>query len=288
MLPISKETKSFLIILDSNLKFQSLALVLNLLETQGSGRRILIYYVYDSVDDKLEYRELVNSVYQSFGFSNQIEYLEIKAISNEEADELTKAFSIIEGNPITKTSFLRLFFTNWLPEDIERVIYLDIDVYVNSNLEELFNMTFSTPICAGLNVPSTLAIGDHLVGHESPYFNAGVLLVDVIKWRAMDLEDTFIEIGSRQAYPFLDQDVLNIVFKNKWTRLARQFNYLHLFGSNEHDADYAEFPRIIHFAGSKPWKQSPLTQYVAQYRQNFNRIRKLHGLTTDEINWRDV
>ena len=75
MLPISKETKSFLIILDSNLKFQSLALVLNLLETQGSGRRILIYYVYDSVDDKLEYRELVNSVYQSFGFSNQIEYL---------------------------------------------------------------------------------------------------------------------------------------------------------------------------------------------------------------------
>lgn len=277
------QKNTFLIILDSNLKFQSLALILNLLETQTPGTGILIYYVYDNEDDKFEFRELVNSVYRAFGFMDQVLFLEIKFISNLEADKLTKEFSIIKGNPITRTTFLRLFFTNWLPGAVERIVYLDVDIYVNSNLEDLFSMTFPTPICAELNVPNSLAVGNHLDGHESPYFNSGVLLVDVIKWKAMELEDAFVEIGSRQAYPFLDQDILNIVFKNNWTRLGRQFNYLHLFGSNKFDVHYSEFPSIVHFAGSKPWKQTSLTQYVAQYRKNFNRIRILHGFTTDEI-----
>jgi lipopolysaccharide biosynthesis glycosyltransferase len=101
------------------------------------------------------------------------------------------------------------------------------------------------------------------------------------KWREMKLLDQFIEIGSQRIYPFVDQDILNIVFRNNWTRLGREFNYLHLYGSDENDPSYSDFPSIIHFAGSKPWNETSVTQFVSKYRRNFNKIRPLHKLLMD-------
>jgi lipopolysaccharide biosynthesis glycosyltransferase len=275
------QTHAFLLILDSNLRYQAIALLLNILETQSEGTRIEIFYVYDNEDDLATFVELISSTVRSFGFNNGKELVKVKSISRIEADDATRSFSIIAGNPITRTSFLRLFFTRWLSIDLEKILYLDIDIFINANVEELFEKKFSTPICAELNVPKDLAFGKHLQEYNAPYFNAGVLLVDVVNWKKMNLEGLFVKIGSQQAFPFLDQDILNIVFKNNWTRLGREYNYLHLFDSNEIDPSYAAFPKIVHFAGAKPWKQSLLTQYVGQYRNNFNRIRHLDVFTSD-------
>jgi lipopolysaccharide biosynthesis glycosyltransferase len=278
----NRSKNAILIILDSNLKFQSIALLLNILETQPIGTRIQIFYVYDNESDLSEYIEMVLKTYKHFGFTGQREFLEIKSISTDEADEATKSFSIVEGNPITRTSFLRLFFTRWIPHNVEKILYLDIDIFITSSFNELFALDFSTPICAELSSPAALARGSHLYGHDSPYFNSGVLLINVKKWKAMDLEHKFLEIGSTQCYPFLDQDILNIVFKNNWTRIGRNFNFFHFYDLDEIDASFYTNPNIIHFAGPKPWSQIPITQFVAMYRHNFNRIRKLHDSLLDE------
>lgn len=279
---IAKSVNAILLILDSNLKFQSIALLLNIIETQPNHVQVLILYVYDNEKDRLEYQELINKCLTTFKFENKSKYLEVRFISSEEANTLTKTFEIREGNPITRTAFLRLFFIRWIPHNIEKILYLDIDILVSSSFYELFSLDFTTPICAELNVPATLGRGSHLDGHDSPYFNSGVLLINVEKWKAMDLEEKFLAIGSTQLYPFLDQDILNIVFKNNWTRIGRSFNFLHFYGLDEKDPSYSTNPRIIHFAGSKPWSQTPITQYVALYRHNFNRIRKLHYSLLDE------
>lgn len=275
------QTHAFLLILDSNLRYQAIALLLNILETQSEGTRIEVFYVYDNEADLGTFVELINKMVSSFELNIGEDLVKVKSISRAEADDATSSFSIIAGNPITRTSFLRLFFTRWLSRDIDRILYLDIDILINSNLQELFEKKFSTPICAELNVPEDLAIGKHLEKHNAPYFNSGVLLVDVENWKKLNLEGIFIEVGSQQAFPYLDQDILNIVFKNNWTRLGREYNYLHLFDSNQIDPSYSAFPKVVHFAGAKPWKQSLLTQYVAQYRNNFNRIRHLDALTSD-------
>ena len=274
-------TNAFLIVLDTNLKFQSIALILNILETQPQRTRVIVIYVYEDEFDRIEYQTLIDSTYEKYGFAHQLEFIEIKFMEAKEANELTSCFSIPVGSHITSATFLRLYISELLPSDVEKVLYLDIDVMINSSLDDLFAMNFSTPICAELNVPRSLGRGEHLQGHNASYFNSGVMLIDMKKWKDLNLLNQFIKIGSQETYPFVDQDILNIVFRNNWTRIGREFNYLHLYGSGEDDPAYGEFPKIIHFAGSKPWNETSLTQYVSKYRRNFNKIRQLHALLKD-------
>lgn len=270
-----KKSDSLLMILDSNLRFQSLALLLNILETQSTGTRIVIFYVYDDDYDLREYLTLVKRTIFSHGFESEEESVEVKFISTNLADDLTKDFALRSDFPITRTAFLRLFLTKWLPEDIETLLYLDVDILIKSNLKELFEIEFHTPLCAELCFPMSLSRGEHLDGEGSPYFNSGVLLINMRKWRELELEESFIEIGSSRAHLFLDQDILNIRFRNNWTRLGRKYNYFHQYGLGEIDLSFSEEPSIIHFVGSKPWKEVPQTKFVAEYRNNFNRIRLL-------------
>ena len=270
-----------MIVLDSILRFQSIALILNILETQPGGTRIIVIYVNDDETDRLEFQALVDSTYKHFGFDSQKDFIKIQFMQASEVTKLTSCFAIPEGSYITSATFLRLYISELLPDTIKRVLYLDIDVLINSSLEALFSLKFATPICAVLNVPESLGNGEHLQGHNSSYFNSGVMLIDMEKWRELNLLDEFIKVGSHKIYPYVDQDVLNIVFRNNWTRLGREFNYLHLYNSNENDMSYSEFPSIIHFAGSKPWNETTVTQFVSKYRKNFNKIRPLHRLLMD-------
>jgi lipopolysaccharide biosynthesis glycosyltransferase len=277
----SKSTEAILIVLDSNLRFQAASLILNILESQTDGTRIIVIYVYGDETDRLEFQRLVDGIYKYFKYDSQKDFIEIMFMKSEEAMGLTSCFGIPEGSHITSPTFLRLYISELLPSEIEIVLYLDIDILINSSLEPLFSLNFTTPICAELNVPKALGNGKHLQGHDAPYFNAGVMLINMKKWREMKLLDEFIQVGSQRIYPFVDQDILNIVFRNNWTRLGREFNYLHQYGSEEIDMSYSDFPSVIHFAGNKPWNETSVTQFVSKYRRNFNKIRPLHNLLMD-------
>jgi lipopolysaccharide biosynthesis glycosyltransferase len=281
MTPNAKNPNAFLMILDSNLKFQSLALLLNILETQSPETRIVIFYVNDDDSDLQEYLALVKETIFVFGFERQKESVEVKFISTKIADELTKNFALRSDFPITRTAFLRLFLTKWLPEDIKTLLYIDVDILIKSNLQELFEKEFDTPICAELCSPRSLSRGEHLDGENFPYFNSGVLLINMRQWRKLELEESFKEIGSSRAYLFLDQDILNIRFQNNWTRLGRKYNYFHHYGLGESDLSFSENPSIIHFVGPKPWKEVTQTQFVLEYRKNFNKIRLLDSRLAD-------
>ena len=281
MRDVKKSTNAILISLDSNLKFQAIALVLNILETQPAGMRIIVFYIYDNEIDRLDFLELLDRTYKHFGFESQRESLETLFLQAKEVAELTSPFLIPAGSHITNATFLRLYISELLPNDVEKALYLDIDILINTNLENLFCLNFSTPICAAINVPDSLGRGEHLEGHNAPYFNSGVLLINMNSWRKMNLLEHFVKVGSQKEFPYVDQDILNIVFRNNWTRLGREFNYLHLYGSGENDQSYSAFPAIIHFAGNKPWQETPLTQFVSRYRKNFNRIRPLHDSLRD-------
>lgn len=52
-------------------------------------------------------------------------------------------------NYITKTSFYRLLIHNLLPADVDRILYLDIDIIVNGSLKLMYNIEFKDKlICA--------------------------------------------------------------------------------------------------------------------------------------------
>ncbi len=93
-----------------------------------------------------------------------------------------------EYKHITKETFLRLFIPDLLPERLNRVLYLDIDIIVNGSLRYLYEIPFcgcsiiAAEVCKNqkeyLEVKRAMAIP-----RSAKYFNAGVLMMNLSKLR---------------------------------------------------------------------------------------------------------
>jgi lipopolysaccharide biosynthesis glycosyltransferase len=165
-------------------------------------------------------------------------------------------------------AYFRLLLPAMLPMSVERFIFVDADTVVLDSLSPLWELPLEGRALA--------AVAEHRLscqGHGyqfGGYFNSGIMLVDLNKWRISDL----LERGRRFAneHPdrlrHWDQDVLNHVFEADWLPLPDRWNACpHLFGlSKDYDAiDYKfnraekeafSHPAIVHFAGPgpiKPW-----------------------------------
>ena len=98
---------------------------------------------------------------------------------------------------------------------------------------------------------------------ESSYFNAGVVILNLKLWREQKLIDQALQyISSHPVLPCGDQDVLNGIFNGNFGMLPLCWNvhpYIKLL--NEYTSKYSQdelhkaktTPKIIHFAGVKPW-----------------------------------
>ena len=277
-------SNAFLLILDTNLKYQSLSLLLNLKETQlSASTEVIVLYVYESLEDQVEYG---NSIQKIEEFSKQTIKqdglkVNVKFISKRESDQLTENFNMREESYITSTTFLRLFLSRWIPQNFKKILYLDIDILICEDLNLLFETNFETAICAVKGASDSLSRGEHLQNFNSMYFNAGVLLVDIDKWLNSNAEENILKIGRGGTYPLMDQDILNLVFKDSWKELETKYNFQQISGHS--DSIYGNFqsPSIVHFVGPKPWRETRLSSYVIRYRLQFNKIRKLFPALRD-------
>jgi lipopolysaccharide biosynthesis glycosyltransferase len=157
---------------------------------------------------------------------------------------------------ITKASYYRLFVASILPEEVTSAVYLDSDAVVLQSLREIFEVPLTSPIAAADHMAPYHAyrLWGSLVGS---YFQAGVILVDLIYWRLNQLDKTFKLILSNERSRLVgwDQDVLNIVFENDWQRLPIWFNLSQLVRSEIPQEDVKKNGRFLHLdGGGKPWK----------------------------------
>ena len=78
----------------------------------------------------------------------------------------------------------RLFLTEYLPANIEKVLYLDSDTIVEQSLKELWNVDLNGYYMAGVD-DCLSRFYRPLVGisGDEVYCNAGMLLFNVKKWR---------------------------------------------------------------------------------------------------------
>ena len=187
----------------------------------------------------------------------------------------------LEGFPVnghaTVATYFRLLVPELLPMSVKRVIFIDSDTIITSSLTELWQLPLQGKALAA--VPEhELACHDHGYQHGE-YFNAGIMLIDLEKWRSSDI----INLGRifAREHPdrmrHWDQDVLNHVFYGDWLAIGDRWNACpHLFGlTHGYDDSYSyspseklaiSDPAIVHFAGPgpvKPWNarcRHPLKQ----------------------------
>lgn len=131
--------------------------------------------------------------------------------------------------PISVSAYARLFAADMLPQSIDRVLYFDCDMVINDDLTDLWHFDLSD-CCIGAvqdQVPSHVktAVG---VDANAPYFNSGLLLIDLKKWRQEHYGEKCLHLIEQFNGNVIhhDQGVLNGVFFHHWKRLPLKYNVM--------------------------------------------------------------
>ena len=177
----------------------------------------------------------------------------------------------LEGCPnllwYTKCAYFRYLIPELCPH-VNKAVYLDVDIILKSDIEELFSMDldgFSLGAAAGERsfLDQFEWQRKHLesigVSKTHNYFNSGVLLIDLELWRDLGMTDTLIKTTQKLSYllRFADQDVLNIIFdNNQFKDIGFLWGGLNVFAPQEmkENKELVDAYRLVHFCGQdKPW-----------------------------------
>ena len=219
-------------------------------------------------DDKIDFIET---------FSNN-KNISIKFLDME-SYECLKHFKTTKNIPIE--SYFRLFLPEVLPDNVEQIIYLDGDISGEGDIEELWNipigehalMAVSEMFYEAHYVSSPLALHTFKklnIPEKSKYFNAGVLKINIKKWKENNIAKRIIDylIENKDEVLWHDQDGLNAVLWNDWgelpsewnvmTALFREEDFARIDMSKETACYIMKNPKIIHYTNSKekPWKET--------------------------------
>ena len=161
----------------------------------------------------------------------------------------------------TKEIYYRLLVGTLLPETVERLLYLDVDMIVHQPVRELYEtdlqgMTLAaaddTMIQGNFSEEQNALFAD--LGGRVRYFNSGMLLYDLQRLRAECSFDDYLQIAEKAGFRLTnpDQDLLNYVHCGKV--LFVDNSRYNVFSQNiALTEETLERLVIIHYAGRKPW-----------------------------------
>jgi lipopolysaccharide biosynthesis glycosyltransferase len=157
------------------------------------------------------------------------------------------------------SSYARLLLPDLLPER-ERVLYLDADLLVDADITPLFALEWNGCLAAAVQDPYFARVDTQLpaeqvvpgTGHW-PAFNAGVLLMNLKRWRVEQPVEALEARAGLVQGKFRDQAILNAALAGHWLPLATRWNRV-LTLDPAHAWQRARPDSIWHFvARRKPW-----------------------------------
>ena len=159
---------------------------------------------------------------------------------------------------ISYTVFLRYFIADFVQED--KALYLDCDLLVTKNLDDLFATDLQDyPLAAVRDFGGRAYFGQEI-------FNAGVLLVNNAFWKKENMTQKLIDLTNEwhDKVEQADQSILNMLFENRWLELDFDYNHIVI---HKQFTDYQlpsdqDYPAIIHYLSHrKPWKDLAAQTY---------------------------
>lgn len=121
-------------------------------------------------------------------------------------------------------AYFRLFMTDILPTNVERILYLDVDVIVNKPIYDFYYMDmqdyeivgcrdFSLVLKENFEDKRNELFADVLMDEGFVYINSGVMLVNIHKLRESNYIDVYRRIMRERQEELLapDQDIINLV-----------------------------------------------------------------------------
>ncbi|MDD6200619.1 MAG: glycosyltransferase family 8 protein [Firmicutes bacterium] len=193
--------------------------------------------------------------------------------------------------------YYRIFAARYLPETLDRILYLDPDIIVNGSVKELFAMEMGDYFFAAASHTGALIRKFNEMRldmeEESPYINSGVMLMNLsLLRREQKPEDVLNFIEKRKNLLILpDQDIISSLYGSRILALDTfRYNMTErLFMRHapfEKRLTLAWIRRncvIIHYCGrNKPWKENYIGQLDVFYRET---VARMKGERKDPSPW---
>lgn len=162
-------------------------------------------------------------------------------------------------------TYYKLLVPELVPAAVAKAIWLDCDLVVNGDLRRLWNTDMAghhalavqdvvVPLVSSRNgVAPYRQLG---IAADTPYFNAGVMVVNLELWRRDDVPQLVLEYlrRHRELVMFWDQEGLNAVLASKWGALDPRWNHSASVRGARARFQNSSDPWIVHFTGHlKPW-----------------------------------
>ena len=208
-------------------------------------------------------------------------------------------FTNISSRRYPKEAYYRLLLANFIPD--KRVIYLDGDTLILSDLTKMFNLEMNNNYILGFAETVMNYVFKYGI-KANKYITSGVLLIDLEKIRNNNITNKFINFEkiNRNKLRQNDQTVINIVlydkigflppmfglwnYKNK-RKVLRYYNLLkrkygrEIYSINTFLNAWKK-PTIVHLVYTKPWKNE--SRYKNKiFHQIWWNITKKYGIYSD-------
>ena len=270
---------------DEYIPFLAVALQ-SLVENSKKENYYLIKILYTNITD--ENQEKIKK-YESENIN--IEFVCLSYYINKVKDKLyTRDY-------YSKTTYFRLFIPDLYPQ-FDKVLYLDSDIVILSDIADLYNVDMGDNLLAAVpdDVIQTIEVfreyAEKVVGVATykNYFNAGILLMNLDELRKFNFQEKFLYLLEKVKFSVAqDQDYLNRLCKGRVKLLENTWDRMPIGG----DIINRDELHLIHYnLAFKPWHFEDILykEYFWKYAEKteyIDKILEIKNNYTDEQKFQD-
>lgn len=204
-----------------------------------------------------------------------------------EVEDKLEYCPIREGDHISTAAYYRILAPVLLPKEIEKILYLDVDMIVCKDLIELYS-TDVDDYAIGAVLDSSYLSQEYYERLEYSlslgYINSGMLLMNLNYWREHHIMEECLDFI--RYFPekniLHDQDAINYVLRERKRLLPIEYNFQICFllkatktetyiKEDIYKIIESDSQAIIHFACEKPWNSG----YYSLYKEYYLKYKRL-------------
>lgn len=194
--------------------------MLSLFENNKDELEIVVYILDDDIKEKNKLN--IDVLVEQYG--RTVQYVPLK--------QLKSKLSKMSQQRGSLSTFSRLFLTQLLPQECERVLYIDCDTIIRHSLKTFYSMEFEGNIACGvmdcISKQHRARVG---LLEDAIYINAGVMLIDLYSWRAQHIEEKIETIIKKfnGRVPYADQGIVNLALQDRIKCVHPRYNGISVY-----------------------------------------------------------
>jgi lipopolysaccharide biosynthesis glycosyltransferase len=259
---------------------------------QGS---VSIFSLLENVKTKINIYVIKDHTNSTYSFPKKIlEHKNLNTLIVKEIQTVEEFYNISTSH-VSQATFYRLYLSNLFENEDFNIVYLDADIVCVRNPIDELKLAFEQ---MSLDL-KFIGFADELKKSQysepfkrlnmknDKYFNAGVMLLNLKKWKELNYTQKSLELIEKlnDKAKFWDQDILNSLIDGEYFTISNNLNFRTSEVPTDRNLDQEKF---IHYSGkSKPWSVGGIFEehgmiYHKYYESLYN--KEFHFVTNNRKN----